>query len=518
MLDESQAVSLAQALWVDHRDNRERSKTWQNWALGKQELPVIPDTATAEYRALQEKAITPWLGLLVQSLAQALIAEGYRAEGTDDNNLLWSVWQANRMDSGQVVVHDAALTTGVSYVAVLPTGTPRARSKPLIEGSLPAPEWRPYSSAEMTGFYESPHDEWPVYALAAERAPTFRRQSGAREVWRLVLFDDQAVYLLDYPDGGTPTLIDEPRLHGHGIPPIVRFVNRRDIHGRALGEVEPYTAIASRIDQDVFDRLIVQRFASWRVRTATGLAQPADEDDATRQALLLLVSDLLVSDSPDTKFGSLPETPMDGHLRAPIEDVRMLAAVSQTPPTVLTGDLSNISADALAAVESAYNRKCEQRKVSFGESWEQVFALSAPMVGQDPDPSAQIRWRDMESRSMAQTADAFGKLATTLEIPVEVLWDKLGFLTEQDRERAKELRNASDAHGNLLDELAAGQTTAMDPAELKAKADAFGVLVRSGVDPVEAAARAGLPGMTMTGAVPVSLRQPKDEVPTLEPK
>src|SRR5690606_36211082 len=47
---------------------------------------------------------------------------------------------------------------------------------------------------------------------------------------------------------------------------------------------------------------------------------------------------------------------------------------------------------------------------------------------------------------------------------------------------------------------------------LKAKFDALGVAIRAGVDPQSAATMLGLEGIKFTGAVPVSLRMPKDEV------
>lgn len=53
-------------------------------------------------------------------------------------------------------------------------------------------------------------------------------------------------------------------------------------------------------------------------------------------------------------------------------------------------------------------------------------------------------------------------------------------------------------------------------AELKARFDALGAAIRSGVDPQEAADRVGLNGLAFTGAVPVSLRMPRDEADTLE--
>lgn len=462
-LDEGEAEGLVTSLWPEWRDGREKSEEWQAWALGRQELPVVPDTASAEYQELQRKAITPWLGLVVQALSQALIVEGYRRTGDDEDDLLWAVWQANNMDAKQIGVHEAAFTTGISYVAVLPTEAPRPHSVPVLDG-VAMPEWRPYSSSVMTAFFESGYDDWPVYAIAAEPEPRWRQKAAgdwAQPRWRVSLFDDEAVYLLRLEEGGRAEHLGT-RSHPVGVCPVVAFTNRRTIAGRAIGEVEPHTALASRIDQDVFDRLVVQRFLAWIVRTATGLVEPNSEEGQRQQEMMLRIGDVLVSDSPDTKFGHIPGSPVEGHLQAAIEDVQALAAVAQIPPTHLSKELSNISADALAAIEAGYNRKIEQRKREFGESHERCFDLTARLLGIDRNPEAEVRWADMESRSLAQLADALGKIAQMLEIPVEVLWPKLGFLTDQELTRATDLREQGDGFGDLIRELRNGQA----PVEL----------------------------------------------------
>lgn len=460
MLDEADVEPLTSSLWVEFLENRRRSEEWQLWALGRQALPELPsDTNSGEYADLQERATTPWLSLVVQSLVQSLYVEGFRTDGDHEDQALWHAWQQNRMDARQASVYEASATTGVSYVAILPQGTPGEVRRPMLGGDVPTPEWRCYSSTSMTAFYDSANSEWPTYALAGAPAPSWRK---APDLWHVQLLDDTHVHTLEVRNG-IPVVIGDPVPHGSNVVPVVKFVNRETIDGRAIGEVEPYTTVASRIDQDVFDRLVVQRFGSWRVRYATGILTPDDPEAADRQNLEMLISSLLTSDSELTQFGTLQETPLDGHLRAPLEDVRMLAAVSQTPPTVLTGDLSNISAEALAAIEGAFQRKVEARKSTLSEAWEQCFGLTAELHGWDVDPLAQVRWRDLESRSLAQVADAFGKLATQLEVPVEVLWDKLGFLTDQDRDEAKRIRDSAGSSADaLLMQLAAGVPDVVD--------------------------------------------------------
>jgi hypothetical protein len=191
-----------------------------------------------------------------------------------------------------------------------------------------------------------------------------------------------------------------------------------------------------------------------------------DSEDAEqwrkRVAVILRVSDFLAADDPDTRFGSLPATPLDGFIAAHDADVRALAAVSQTPVHELLGQLANLSAESLAAAESSLTRKVEARKHTLGESWEQTLRLAALVDGDlesARDVSSQVSWRDMESRSLAQAADALGKLATMLNVPVELLWEKIPGFTQKDVEDAKALleENGGGVVAKLLEQLQASQ-------------------------------------------------------------
>src|SRR5690606_10068990 len=146
------------------------------------------------------------------------------------------------------------------------------------------------------------------------------------------------------------------------------------------------------------DRLVGQRFASWIVRTISGLSPPDDKSEAAAQKWMLKVEDLLIAADPDTNCGSLPATPLDTFVEATDADIRDLAAVSQTPPHHLLGQMANLSADALAAAEASLNRKITERKTSFGESHESLLRLSARIAGDEEgwrDVHVQVQWRDM---------------------------------------------------------------------------------------------------------------------------
>jgi hypothetical protein len=277
--------------------------------------------------------------------------------------------------------------------------------------------------------------------------------------WSLRLYDDERVHYLQANASHQLTYV-EWREHGVGVCPVVRFANQLDLEGRTPGEVEPFIPLAGRIDQTVFDRLVIQRFCAWNVRTIAGMALPDDTDDAMQAALLKLkASDILVAEDADTKFGSLPATSIEPLIKGVEADIQALAAASQTPAHEMLGQMANLSAEALAAARASLSRKVEERKHSLGQSHGQTLRLAARISGDMDtarDMSATVRWRDMEGRSLAQAADALGKMAQMLGVPAEMLWERIPGWTQDDVTRAKQLVAEGDPIARALANIADG--------------------------------------------------------------
>ena len=136
--------------------------------------------------------------------------------------------------------------------------------------------------------------------------------------------------------------------------------------------------------------------------------------------------------------------------------MRDLAAIAQVPAQSLGANaISNVSADGLAAMESAKDRKAAEIKTSLGESYEQMLRLCAHLDGnaeEAADFASEVKWADMTARSFAQTVDALGKLATMLGLPPEVLWEdipgytaeKIKRINKKTEELVNQARNATD--------------------------------------------------------------------------
>lgn len=375
------------------------------WRWNPEEI-ILPAHADREQKALREVSETPWLSLVVTTIAQQLICELIRSGETNDVEALWKPWQRNRMASRQRAIHRAALGYGYAYSTVMPGDNGAA-----IRGRSPR---------DLYAVYQDPAiDEYPQYYL--ERGNGF-----------LYFVDDEAKHTLLAKDGKVEYVTHE--IHDIGVAPAIRYSNQIDLEGRMPGEVEPFIGAAKRINKTDYDRMLVQHYNSWKIRTATGMEKPGDEAEGQRLKLLLRQQDILVGEE-GVEFGTLPETPLDGFISAHESDVESLAAVSQTPAHALTGKMINLSADAITEARAMLDLKAGERKIGFGDSHCQTLRLASHVEGRERDAqdfTLRMEWADLQSRSMAQAADALGKMATMLGIPVEMLWDRIPGVTPED--------------------------------------------------------------------------------------
>ena len=424
---------------------REKLDQIDRWLRWDHDEPVSARQASREHNELRARAQTPLGDLIVTAAAQELYVEGHRRSDDQEDTSGWRAWQANGMDSRQIALHRAALGYGEAYASVLPGQTTLGEEIPLIRCHSPR--------LAMAFWLDPAEDDWPAHVLRVDPA----KLDGNIDGLLLRLYDDMTVWRYTANEDGSNLTYLTHDDHNVGVVPFVRFANQLDLEGRTPGEVEPFIPLIGRIDQTTFDRLVVQRYLSWKVRTISGMSAPDSEEEANRRALELSMKDILIAEDPDTKFGTLAETAPDGFIKSAEFDLRMLAAVSQTPSYELLGDLINLSAEALVAARASLARKVDERKHSFGKSHEQTLRLAARVMGDTSaaqDWASQVVWKDTEGRSLGQAADALGKLATMLSVPVEMLWERIPGWTQTDVQRAKTMVEQGDSITQLLTDLA----------------------------------------------------------------
>lgn len=370
-----------------------------------------PNHVTAEKRELQELGYTPLLELIVSELAQQMIVDQVVVPGDDETaRRMFAPWDINGMPSKQFALWHSAFGYGVAHLLVLPHWTIHPRSEDRRSVMMP------FSPRQLFVEWNDPiEDEYPAAAL---------RLVGETGKWHaLRLYDDEAVHYInrDVTTGGLTYV--ESREHGMGVVPVVSMHNDMDLECRSPGEVEKYKVPAARHNKTVADRLLAQHYNSWKVRTATGLEEPSTEAEKKQQKMQLSHGEILTG-GEGVEFGTLPETQLDGLLRAAEADRDALAAVSQTPVWALNGgQLINLSAEALIEARSMQQLKVSQKQRANGVGVARALRLAALAEGRDEDAQRydlQVRWEDVEARSLASVADGLQKL-NAMGIPPELL-------------------------------------------------------------------------------------------------
>lgn len=399
----------------------------------------VPKDAPEMMKRLAAKAETNYMPLVVDTFSQIMKVDGYFAEQGVEAGA-WGHWQRNGMDARQTGVHRAGLGYGASYVKVLPGDT-----GPVMRGRSPR---------ALTAVYANPaDDDWPMFALEVDGSllslydEEMEYRFGLENMPRSGLADVAASVAVA---GGQLTFL-EPRAHGAQVCPIVRFRDRMLLEGEEqFGIVEPLLTLQDRINETTFGMLVAQFYAAFKQRYVIGWV-PKSEQEALKASAATLWT---FEDSPDdVKVGELAETDLTRYIESKASAIRDLAAIGQLPAQALGVDgVSNISAEALAGLEAAKDRKADEITTSFGESWEQALRLCAFYAGDEAgagDFGSEVRWADASARSFAQTVDGLGKLATMLNVPQEILWEQIPGWTQQTVERAKTLAAEGNALGNL---------------------------------------------------------------------
>lgn len=369
-----------------------------------------------EVNYLKDLSKTPWARLVINTAAQGLKCEGIYSASHPDEDIqrMWLPWDRNQMDRKQNALYRASFGYGLSYAMALPGvdafGEPGARITT-------------HSPREFIALYDDVvEDEYPSIALRVIKQ--------GRDTYHYRIIDEQYVHFLSRESNSEKARYLDAIEHGVGVVPVIRYANEMDLEGRTPGEVQPLIPLFGRINKTDYDRMLTQHFNSWKVRTATGLRETDDneddDEDTQKLKMKLRQEDILVG-TGDTKFGTLDETNLKPFIEARDADLEALAASSQTPMTTF-GKLVNVSAEGLIEARASLRAKQSDRKTVWGDDHVQLIRLCAHIEKRPDDAkdfSIRAKWADDDATLLAAAVDALGKAATMLNVPFELLWDRI---------------------------------------------------------------------------------------------
>jgi len=408
----------------------------RDYYRGKHRLPWIHKKAAPAYRTLMAQAPSNFPALIVDSVNDRLKVEGFRFSDDSADKDAWDCWQANDLDVFSPMVHSQALYSGYGYASVWPgeteDGYPSIKGESCFEVYHEAtpgdiydvrtavkvwwsrPDMRWYGRYWKDGLYVSLEAPLEASTMRDERskvnAPSW--QLPGPEKWLVMESQDIA------------------------DSPFIPFVNRPDLEGWGWGEFEDAIPLIDRINTISGQMLLAGELGAFKAKWATGIDIPTDDEGNETEPFNAAIDRLVVSENENAKFGVFDSTDLRMYQEALNQAITHLAAITRTPPFMLLGNLTNLSAEALKATESGLVKKAAQRQVSFGESWEEVMRIA---LGRTDEKSAETLWADPENVSESQHVDALSKLYA-MGLPTEAVWESWG-ASPQQIERFKQMRS-----------------------------------------------------------------------------
>lgn len=410
------------------RKRERRLDEWWRYYRGRPPLPELPSNAQQAFIDFQRKSRTNFCGLIANASVHRLNALGVTGPDGEPDDRASRWWQQNRLDSRQKLVWRAAMSQSLGYMLVgeHPTRTEdNGRPSPLITVEHPREcivETDPETGEPYVGLKAWHNDvDGHGYAVVLFDDVRFPYRTTERCGTRLPWGPDSWQWIGD--DQGEP--------HDLGRLPLVEFARMPDLGEDPEPEFAGVIDIQDRLNMGILNRMATSRNSGFPQKWIKGhkFAKRRDPDTGitvVEQPFIPGPGVVWASEGEQAQFGQLSATDLSGFLKEHESDVRDMLILSQTPAYYYAGQLVNIAADTIGALDILHVAKIREHIAAFGEGLETVMALCAAQAGVPEDyTEAEVRWANPAHATLAVRADAATKLKS-IGYPLDVIAEEMG--------------------------------------------------------------------------------------------
>lgn len=439
---------------------------WRRYYEGNQDLPQGPSQDRVAFREFQKHARTNLCLLCAESMVHRTQVVGFRDASTRaiSDDAVWRLWQAAKLDARQFGIWRKAYSRGAAYVTV--GVDPRRPRTPRV--SIEGPEnviveTDPADASRRLAALRLWHDpivrRWmaTLYlpGVTPDR-PGTRYHWQSRTQYNTAPFTDSSTRPFGLSSFSEPfglsfsdvnwELREEPGRSTSEVPVVPFLAGDEGEEPRAVFDVG--IDVQNRLNLTLLNRLTAERYAAFRQR---GLLNFEPETDPVTGVTIspfspgphqLWTVPPPEPGDPEPKMFDFAATDTGGILRGVEADMRAFAAVTLTPVYYLPGDLVNIGADAVAALDAGHIAKVNQNLVGLGEGVEELLQLMADVaeLGRDLSTSETV-WMRPDNFSPAMTGDYLVKMAAA-KVPLPIALEEIGWSPQRIAQVRTELAAA----------------------------------------------------------------------------
>ena len=366
-----------------------------------------------------------WVQVVADSPVERMTVSGFQASGeTEADRDLWKVWQVNGLDADSQLGFLGSVIHGRSFMLVW--GNPKDPDVPVVtfeDASQCVIGYEPGSRRERRAALKRWQDGGEDFATLY--LPD--------EVWkfsrpRLLQNGEQSPQMLDVDEEmkrWTPRALEEPnpQVNPMGVVPMVELPNKPVLAGDPISDVHGVIAMQDAINLLWAQLFTASDYASFPQRVIMGAERPVipklnseGEVIGTQPVDIekFAVDRVMMFNGKDVRIGEWQAANLAMYTGLIEVAVGHLAAQTRTPQHYLVGKMANLAEGALLAAETGLVKRTEEKHIWSGQGLREGARLIALARGEDAKADAlrsgRVLWKDAESRSHAQLADALLKL------------------------------------------------------------------------------------------------------------
>ncbi|MFF1321447.1 phage portal protein [Streptomyces chartreusis] len=369
-----------------------------------------------------------WVQVVADSPVERLTVTGFQVSGQMSADAdLWKVWQVNGLDADSQLGFLSSVVNARSFVLVW--GDPKDPDMPVVSFEDPSqciiayePGSRRLRRAALKRWQDGNVDYATLYL--------------ADEVWKfcrphVYLDGEKSPQMVDVDEAmkrwapRDPEALGEPNPQPNpmGLVPMVELPNKSVLVGDPISDVRGVIAMQDAINLLWAQLFTASDYASFPQRVIMGAERPVvpklnSEGEVIGQQPVdiskFAVDRVMMFNGKDVRIGEWQAANLTMYTGMIEVAVGHLAAQTRTPQHYLVGKMANLAEGALLAAETGLVKRSEEKQIWSGQGLREMARLISLARGEDAKADAmrsgRVLWKDVESRSHAQMADALLKL------------------------------------------------------------------------------------------------------------
>ena len=396
-----------------------------------------------------------FMNVVVDTLSERLKVIGFEIENETVSEWVWDLWNQNRMDYTQGVIHTEAVMLGDSYILCdWDEGRERPRwTHQVAEMILPhydearrEIDWVSKKWLQHPDLGDEPETRLNLYY--PDRVEKYVARGG---VWAKYQDENDEAWPVPWLDRASQPL---------GIP-FIHFRNRPMGSDYGQSEIINVIPMQDLLNKTLIDLTMILDTLAFPQRYTINVNHGSSRLDIMPGSVAEFHSEY-----DGGSVGQWNAAPVDGPLRALEALVQHIAGTTRTPQHLFQVVGGAPSGEALKTAEAGLVQKAKQRMVNFGNAWEDAVVMSLRVqaafgatVANPDEIRPETTWDDPETRNEQAHMESL-KSKLELGIPKHQIWREMGYSQNEidmmDEDTTSERASESNVGAEILRSFQAG--------------------------------------------------------------